>query len=527
MKKIVLSIFVCAQALIFNSQSWAQTRVIPLEQSLPASLVKSNLKEGIIDSIPDKRFIYNVFKPSLLYFPAKGNTSGTSVIIAPGGALQVLSIDNEGFEVAKFLNGHGIDAFVLKYSLVPTYHNPPYKEMMKNFFSGEARRDSMISTIIPYSMKDGLSAISYVREHSGEFNLNPDRIGFMGFSAGGTVAMSVVYNCTDSNRPNFIGAIYPWIGEIKGEVPKSKTPAFIAIANDDQLKLVPHSLEIFEKWTAANQPVELHVYGIGGHGFGADKNYNPADNWIEAFVNWLGGEGFLWPTNPKGFLAGITYKDLIKMRSQQEELMKTDWGNLSKYRENNKDLSSKNIKDKIVFYGNSITENWIRLDQDFFEKNQFIDRGISGQTTPQMLVRFRDDVINLNPSVVVILAGTNDIAGNTGPATLENIFGNIVSMAELAKANKIKVILSSVLPVYNYPWSPGLEPSGKIVKLNVMLQSYAKKNNIVYVDYHTPMADERNGLKAEYSEDGVHPNLKGYKVMDALVEKAIKETLDK
>ena len=138
-----------------------------------------------------------------------------------------------------------------------------------------------------------------------------------------------------------------------------------------------------------------------------------------------------------------------------------------------------------------------------------------------MLVRFRNDVINLNPSIVVILAGTNDIAGNTGPATLEKIFGNIVSMAELAKANNIKTILCSVLPVFEYSWSPGLEPAGKIMKLNAMLLSYAKKNNLEYVDFHTPMADERNGLKAEYSSDGVHPNLKGYKIMDALVEKAI------
>jgi lysophospholipase L1-like esterase len=138
-----------------------------------------------------------------------------------------------------------------------------------------------------------------------------------------------------------------------------------------------------------------------------------------------------------------------------------------------------------------------------------------------MLVRFRNDVIDLNPSVVVILAGTNDIAGNTGPITIENIFGNIVSMAELAKANNIKVVLCSVLPVYEYSWSPGLEPAEKIVKLNAMLQTYSKRYNIVYVDFHSALADEKKGMKAEYSPDGVHPNLKGYKIMDDLVEKAI------
>jgi lysophospholipase L1-like esterase/dienelactone hydrolase len=347
----------------------------------------------------------------------------------------------------------------------------------------------------------------------------------MGFSAGGTVAMSVVYNCTNDNRPNFIAPIYPWIGEIGDKVPTEKTPAFIVVANDDDLKLVPHSLKIFNKWEETNQPVELHVYGKGGHGFGVDKNYAPSDGWIKSFVDWLGGEGFLWPENPQGLYQMMSYKDMLKMQSKQAELMQTDWGNVTKYNNENKEQSVKASKNMVVFFGNSITENWKRFDKDFFEKNEFVNRGISGQTTPQMLVRFRNDVINLNPALVVILAGTNDIAGNTGPTTLENIFGNIVSMAELAKASKIKVVLCSILPVYKYSWSPGLEPAGEIMKLNVMLQSYAKKNSIVYVDFHTPLADEKNGMKTEYSLDGVHPNLKGYKVMDELVEKVIDEIL--
>ena len=211
------------------------------------------------------------------------------------------------------------------------------------------------------------------------------------------------------------------------------------------------------------------------------------------------------------------------MRKIEAQRLHNDWAFFEKYAAENAKLPAVSFGEKrVVFMGNSITEFWKFWDSEFFTKNKsFIDRGISGQTTPQMLVRFRNDVINLNPSIVVILAGTNDIAGNTGPATLEKIFGNIVSMAELAKANNIKTILCSVLPVFEYSWSPGLEPAGKIMKLNAMLLSYAKKNNLEYVDFHTPMADERNGLKAEYSSDGVHPNLKGYKIMDALVEKAI------
>jgi lysophospholipase L1-like esterase len=138
-----------------------------------------------------------------------------------------------------------------------------------------------------------------------------------------------------------------------------------------------------------------------------------------------------------------------------------------------------------------------------------------------MLLRFRQDVIDLNPSVVVILAGTNDIAGNTGPTTIKQIMDNIISMAELAKTNKIKVILCSVLPVYDYPWKPGLEPAKKIMDLNKMIRSYADENNLMYVDYFSAMVNDLNGLKKELGDDGVHPNSSGYAVMEPLLEEAI------
>ena len=141
------------------------------------------------------------------------------------------------------------------------------------------------------------------------------------------------------------------------------------------------------------------------------------------------------------------------------------------------------------------------------------------------LLRFRQDVIDLHPAVVVILAGTNDIAQNTGPMTLEQSLGNIISMAELAKANHIRVVISSVLPAYDFPWHHGLDPAGKIVQLNTMLKDYAGKNHIVYLDYFSAMADERNGLPESLSKDGVHPNLAGYKIMEPLVQKAIGEAL--
>jgi lysophospholipase L1-like esterase len=144
-----------------------------------------------------------------------------------------------------------------------------------------------------------------------------------------------------------------------------------------------------------------------------------------------------------------------------------------------------------------------------------------------MVLRFQQDVVDLKPKVVVILAGTNDIAGNTGPMTLEQSRDNIIAMAQLAKANGIKVVIASIIPAFDYPWKPGLEPAGKIVALNKMLKEYASKNKIVYLDYFSAMADERNGLRKGLGDDGVHPNLEGYKIMAPLAEKAIAEALIK
>jgi lysophospholipase L1-like esterase len=203
-----------------------------------------------------------------------------------------------------------------------------------------------------------------------------------------------------------------------------------------------------------------------------------------------------------------------------------DWANTDRFKNENAKLGlPASGENRIVFMGNSITEGWGNICPEFFKNGPYINRGISGQTTPQMLVRFRPDVINLKPAVIVILAGTNDIAGNTGPSTLEMIMDNLISMTELAKVNHIKVVLCSVLPVYDYPWKPGLAPAEKIVSLNEMIKKYADDNGIIYLDYFSSMVDERKGLKKEYSNDGVHPTEAGYKIMEPLVEAAIKKAL--
>lgn len=203
-----------------------------------------------------------------------------------------------------------------------------------------------------------------------------------------------------------------------------------------------------------------------------------------------------------------------------------DWANLKRYQSENRDLQAPTkSENRVVFMGNSITQGWKEKHPDFFIKNPYIDRGISGQTTPQMLIRFRQDVIALQPKVVVILAGTNDIAGNTGPSTLEMIMDNISSMAEIAAANKIKVVLCSVLPAYEYPWRKGMEPNIKIPLLNEMIKTYALRKNFVYLDYFSAMTDEKNGMKAEYTTDGVHCSSKGYELMESMVQPAIQKAL--
>ena len=205
-----------------------------------------------------------------------------------------------------------------------------------------------------------------------------------------------------------------------------------------------------------------------------------------------------------------------------------DWANLNKYQNENAKLKPLDPGQKrTVFMGDSITEFWSVSSPDFFAGKPYVNRGISGQTTPQMLIRFRADVIALKPAVVVLLAGINDIAGNTGPSTLEMITDNIFSMAELAKANHIKVILCSILPAYDFPWASGKQPAEKVVSLNKMIHKYADANGILYLDYYSAMVNEQKGLKAAYSDDGVHPNKTGYEAMNPLVEKAIAKVLSK
>ncbi|MDQ6706530.1 MAG: SGNH/GDSL hydrolase family protein [Acidobacteriota bacterium] len=206
-----------------------------------------------------------------------------------------------------------------------------------------------------------------------------------------------------------------------------------------------------------------------------------------------------------------------------------DWPNLARYHDANLSLSApKPGEDRVVFMGDSITDNWGRKYGKFFPDKPYINRGISGQTTPQMLIRFRPDVIALKPKVVVILAGTNDIAGNTGPTTLEAIEDNLMSMGDLAKVNGIGVVLASVMPVCDYiKPQTGRRPPDKIIALNAWMKDYAAKNGYVHLDYYSAMLDDKQMLKREITDDGLHPNAAGYELIAPLAEKAIATVLAK
>ena len=201
-----------------------------------------------------------------------------------------------------------------------------------------------------------------------------------------------------------------------------------------------------------------------------------------------------------------------------------DWTNFKKYAEQNKSVPvpAKHEK-RVVFMGNSIFEGWLQLRPEFFAGKPYFDRGISGQTTPQMLLRFYDDVVALHPDVLVLKAGINDIAQNTGPYDQQHTLDNIKAMAQLARANKIKVILCSVLPANKFPWRPALEPADKVIALNEGIKAFADEYGFYYLDLYSSVVDDKKGLKVEYSEDGVHPNAPGYKVLEPLVEEAIQK----
>lgn len=228
-------------------------------------------------------------------------------------------------------------------------------------------------------------------------------------------------------------------------------------------------------------------------------------------------------------LYGQHATDSLKHQPAEKEDFSDDWADLSHYAEKDRLLAAPRADEqRVVFLGSSIFEFWETTDPDYFRAHpDYLNRGISGQLSPQLLIRFRQDVIDLKPRAVIILAGSNDISQNKGHVTYERIMDNIKSMAELARLHHIRVILCKYLPIYDYPWRRGLHPAAKIMALNQKISDYARENGFTVLDYFTPLADERHGQQAALTKDGVHPNLAGYKVMETVTEEAIRQALSK
>jgi predicted peptidase len=272
----------------------AQQKVIPLYDGPAPGSESWTWNEAENDNNGwQTKVVYNVSKPTLTVFqPATNKANGTAVIIAPGGAFHALSINSEGYDVAKWLVEKGITCFVLKYRLAHSLTTDPVAEVMAKWGKKEFEDDN--KAVIPFEIADGRAAIAYVRKHAAEYNLDVNRIGIMGFSAGGTVTSSTLFNYTKENRPDFAAPIYPFFPtEMHGTVANDAPPIFIVTASNDGLGLAPHSIDLYNKWLSTKHDAELHMYARGDHGFGMRKQNIPTDNWIERFYDWMGVQGLL------------------------------------------------------------------------------------------------------------------------------------------------------------------------------------------------------------------------------------------
>lgn len=291
MKRNLISL---SMLLLCSFFIFAQQKVIQLYDGPAPGSESWDWQEGENDNNAwQTKVVYNVSRPTLTVFQPKADkANGTALVIAPGGGFHALSINSEGFDVAKWLVEKGITCFVLKYRLVHVLSNDPIAEFNSKLGKKELEED--MGKAIPLAVTDGKNAIAWVRQHAAEYNLSPDRIGIMGFSAGGTVASSTLFSYTKENRPDFAAPVYPFfpsamIGTIANDAP----PVFIIAATDDGFGLAPHSVDLYSKWISSKHDAELHMYARGNHGFGMRKQNLPTDTWIERFADWLDVQGLL------------------------------------------------------------------------------------------------------------------------------------------------------------------------------------------------------------------------------------------
>jgi len=284
----------CALALL--TSLCAAQQVIPLYPGAglpPGSTPQDYPEQQYYSALWKTQVVANVTRPSLTEFkPSPELKNGTAIIVCPGGGMMALSIESEGYDVAQYFAARGVTAFVLKYRLAHTVSDAPQEFV--NLLKDPSAFQQMWSTVAPEAVADGLAAVAYVRQHAAELGVNPDRVGIVGFSAGGTVTAGVAYEYKPESRPAFVAPIYAAASMFNNDpVPADAPPMFITVATDDTFHLVPDSIALYQKWTAAHKSAELHIYAKGGHGFGARPHGIPTDHWIDRFAEWLDLEGFM------------------------------------------------------------------------------------------------------------------------------------------------------------------------------------------------------------------------------------------
>ncbi|MCX2720460.1 alpha/beta hydrolase [Lentiprolixibacter aurantiacus] len=276
--------------LIFFTAPCSAQEIIELPHKDSGNIEWADAPKEYYSKIWNTQVLTNVSRPTLEVFrPAGTPPNGTGIIVAPGGGLYALSVNKEGKDVARWLNQKGITVFVLNYRLVPSG-----EDGVKELLDGGEKNADKIARVLPLSIADGLTAVSYVREHAGELGVNPDKIGFMGFSAGGSVTMGVAFNANKSNMPDFLVPVYPWMtimGEYK--VPEEAPPMAVVCASDDPLLLARESVELYSEWLDSGISTELHLYAKGGHGFGMLKQNLPSDTWLARVYEWAVAEGLV------------------------------------------------------------------------------------------------------------------------------------------------------------------------------------------------------------------------------------------
>ena len=354
----------------------------------------------------------------------------------------------------------------------------------------------------PLTPADVVRAIDYLQANAAEYHIRTEKVGLLALD--GAIPLGAA-----AKPVAFLGLIDP-IGLPKWKV--AFPPVFIETSPDKSADV----LRFYTKAARSGARLDLHLDGPA----------MPDDAKSAQWIDWLGSLGYLKPLSEEKTEALKNKEAWDNLAKYYDEKLHKDWASLARYEDDNARLGAPAPgEQRVIFMGDSITDSWINDDPDFFKTNKYVDRGIGGQTTPQMLVRFREDVVNLHPQVVIILAGINDIAENTGPSKIENVAGNIFTMCEVATVHGCKPILCSVLPTTGFPWHAGLDPIPLISKLNALLQDYARARNLAYVDYYSALVAGDKGMPKDRARDGLHPNLAGYKVMEPLAKAAIDKTL--